>query len=151
MSFLTALGSFLGSDTFGTAASLFSTGFQAYNDYQSGQDAYKAAEYNKDLEAFNTDQQLRIQRERTKRLVGEQRASAAAVGVRSGTGSPLQMRLETVSQSAIDEYYIKRGGELRQAARIYEGQTVRTTSRIAAGDAVITGVTDLAKVYGKQA
>lgn len=152
MSFLSSLGKAFGgflSGGGGQAISLIGTGLSVYGQLKAGDQAYEAAQYNKELEAFNTEQQLRIHRERVKRTVSAQRASASAAGVRSGSGSPLMLRLETIEQGAVDEYYIKRGGEMRQASQVYSGASAKSSSRIGAVSSGFQGLADYAKVYGR--
>jgi len=122
------------------ALSLGGTLLAFYGQYEAGEAAYEAAQYNKYLEQFSTEQQLRLHRERVRRTLGAQRAAAAASGVRSGTGSPLLARLETIEQAAVDEYYIRRGGELRAAAREYEGRSYRRAARTDALDTLLGGI-----------
>lgn len=152
MSFLSTLGTAFGgflSGGGGSALSLIGAGMEVYGQYRAGEDAYDMAQYNKEVEAFNTEQQLRIHRERAKRLVATQRATSAASGVRSGGGSPLMARLEAIEQAAVDEYYIARGGEMRGAARVYEGKVTRNTNRIGAVGSAFGAAADVAKVYGR--
>ncbi len=121
MSFLSDLGGLselFQSPSLGTV--LTSAGYAA-----EAESAWKTAKYNSSLEALDTAMAIRALRVRAAVTLGQQRATAAASGVRSTTGSPLLMQAETIRMALEDEAYLRKVGKAKKAAIESSGQKAR--------------------------
>ena len=116
-----------------------STAVTAYGQYQSGQAAQEAAEYNAAVQRNNAIMEDRraaqemdrgereaIQRRRQiAQLIGQQRARAGASGVEGSTGSLLDVQIDTAQQGVLDLQTIRYNADIRAQDRRFAAQNLR--------------------------
>ncbi len=107
-------------------AAAAATAVTAYGQYQQGQDAKKAADYNAAIMERNrqaAEQKAQFdadaQAAKLRRLMGAQRAAAGASGYQK-TGSILDLQEDTVIQGTMDQLATLYGGKLQ--GQNYEAQ-----------------------------
>lgn len=124
-----------------TALLIGGAGVSAYGQYQQGQAAKDAAEYqaavsrnNAIMEDRRAQQELEagdreaIQRRRAiAQLIGQQRANVGASGVEA-SGSPLEVIADTAEQGTLDMATIRYNAELRAQDRRFSAQNLRAQS-----------------------
>lgn len=134
------------------AAAAVGTAVQAYGQYQAGQDAKKAADYNAQIMERNKQVALEkanfeaeAEASRLRRLIGSQRAAAAASGMgRSGT--VLDLQEDSTIQGTMEQLAILYGGQL-QAENFqneanmsrFQGQAAARQGKTAAFGTILTG------------
>ena len=125
---------------------------QAYGQYQAGQDAKKASDYNakimernKQVALEKANYEAETEASRLRRLIGAQRAAAAASGMgRSGT--ILDLQEDTTIQGTMEQLAILYGGEL-QAENFqneanmsrFQGKAAARQGKTAAFGTLLTG------------
>lgn len=125
----------------------------AYSAYSAGREAEKLAKFNaRMLELKAEDAKKRgqeranIARQRTKKLIGSQRANFAAQGVRVGRGSALDLTLEAQDIGDVDAMTIKNNARREAFGFQSEGIGARLRGELAeiegtsrATDTILTG------------
>ena len=138
-----------------------SAAVSAYAQYSASQAQAQAADYNRKV----TRQQAETARQvagahaesasdRYRRILGAQRARAAASGVISSEGSPLLVLMESEEQAALDVARIRWGGAaqaqgLEAEARLqrFYAQTARRQGTLAASATLLGGVAKAGSIY----
>jgi hypothetical protein len=143
------------------ALAAVSGGFQAYSQYQAGQSAKDAANYNANAlkrQSFAAQQQglaeMELRRRQGERIIGQQEAAFAKSGV-TASGSPLDVIGDTAANIELDslnaayEGYLNARG-LRQRSKMaqYEGRLAAYQGKM---EAVGTLLTTAATVAGMSA
>lgn len=142
-----------------TALTLAATGYQAYAQYEAGKEQQSIANRNAKLLEKSADQALERGNEeaigvrrRTRLLVGEQRAAAAAQGLDVSVGAPADLQEQAAAFGAADEATIRRNafdeawGIRTQASN--QRQAGRYARREGTNGAIGTSLGGLGKSYG---
>jgi hypothetical protein len=134
------------------AAAAVGTAVQAYGQYQAGQDAKKAADYNAQIMERNkqvalekANYEAEAEASRLRRLIGSQRAAAAASGMgRSGT--ILDLQEDTTIQGTMEQLAILYGGQLQAQGfqdeanmSRFQGEASARQGKTAAFGTILTG------------
>lgn len=142
-----------------TALTLAATGWQANAQIQAGKEQQSIANRNAKLLEASADQavergneEARGVRRRTRLLVGEQRAAAAAQGLDVSTGAPADLQEQAAAFGAADEATIRRNaldeawGIRTQASN--QRQAGRYARREGTNSAIGTSLGGIGKSYG---
>lgn len=136
--------------------SLAGTAVSAYGTYQGGQDKKKAYEYNARVAQAEgamarqrAEREEEVHRSKLRRLMGTQRALFAAAGVEIGTGTPLEVMLDTVREGEKEAQYIKWGGETEETRYLNEAQLQRMYGESAGRAGTIGGLSQFATGLGR--
>lgn len=142
------------------AAIAVAGGFQAFSQYQAGQSAKDAANYNANLlkqQSFAAQQQglaeMELRRRRGERVISQQEAAFAKSGVLA-TGSPLEVIGETAANVELDalnaayEGYLNARG-LRQRSKMaqYEGRLAAYQGKMEAVGTLLSTAVNAAGSY----
>ena len=138
MGLFSAIGSMLTSQT---ATNIISTGaslLSAYGSYQYGQDQAEAYEFNSQAavreaayQKQRTKYLLKQHKQETKRLKGYQRTGYSAAGVKSNTGTPLDVLRDTQAQANLDAQVIRYGGQIATSNALAEAKMYRSAQNSA--------------------
>ena len=142
-----------------TALTLAATGYQAHANYQAGKEQQSIANRNAKLLEASADQALERGNEealgvrrRTRLLVGEQRAAAAAQGLDVSVGAPADLQEQAAAWGAHDEATVRRNAFDEAWGIRTQASNQRTEGRYArrsATNAAIGGsLGGLGKAYG---
>lgn len=135
MGLFSSIGSFLTSSVVSNVASTGASLFSAYGTYQAGKDQADAYDYN----AAAAQREAAYQEKRTKylltqhknetaKLKGYQKTGMSKAGVRSSTGTPLDVLKDTDAMAAIDAEIIRYGGEIETSSALSEAKMYRSAS-----------------------
>jgi hypothetical protein len=142
-----------GIGTVGTIASLAGTGVQAYGQYQAGQDQASAQDYNAEVDRNEAlaakdkaTQDEILSRERSRRIIGMQRAAYGKAGVDISTGTPLDVMAQAAADAELDALNIRYAGEmlsnkyLNQASQLdWLAPKTATAGILNAGGTILSG------------
>lgn len=115
------------------------------------------------IEKTLTDVEVQRHRDRTRRILGAQRAQYGKAGVVGGTGTALIVAVETAADAELDAMAIELGGDIEQSRLLAEragfeqeaslqsmmGRQARIEGAYGVGKSVLTGITKFAGALGK--
>lgn len=136
MGLFSSIGSLLGSKAVSNVVSLGATALSAYGSYRSGKDAEDAYRYNERIserEAAFQEQRTRYLLDQheaeTKKLKGFQKTGFAKAGVKTGSGTPIDVLRDTDKLAEIDANIIRYGGDIRAQSAYDEAKLYRRAGR----------------------
>ena len=135
MGLFSSIGSFLTSSTVSNIASTGASLLSAYGSYAQGQDQADAYKYNSQAaqreaayQKQRTKYLLTQHENETKKLKGYQKTGMTKAGVKSNTGTPLDVLKDTDTQAAIDANIIRYGGEIETSSALSEAKMYRSAA-----------------------
>lgn len=124
----------------GALATLVAGGATAYSMHQAAKDRDKEADRQKKEDKINA----KMQKDKTRRLLGMQRAAYGKAGVNPDVGSPLAVIEDTRDRARRERDYIKKGKLHRAEALETEADRLRTNSMFAVGGSLLKGTSSYA-------
>lgn len=124
----------------GALATIAAGGAAAYSMHQSAKDREKEADRQEKENKINAE----IQKDKTRRLIGAQRAAYGAAGVNPDIGSPLAVIESTRERAKEERDYIKKGKLHRAEALETEADRLRVNSMFAVGGSLLKGTSQYA-------
>lgn len=142
----------MGVETMILTAMVAGTAMQAYGQYQAGQDAKKAADYNAQIMERNKQTALEkanyeaeAEASRLRRLIGSQNAARGASGV-GKSGTFLDLQEDTTIQGTMEQLAIMYGGQLQAEGfqneanmSRFQGETAARQGKTSAMGTILTG------------
>lgn len=125
----------------GVVSTVVSAGGAVYKHYQEKSDINKE----KDRLKEQGRREAEIHKDRTRKLLGAQRAAYGASGVRVGSGTPLEMIDLTAKEAEAERKDIQKGYGYRQDVLDTASRRAGLTGGIEAGGTLLSGAGEYAK------
>lgn len=142
----------------GTALSAIGTAVGAYGSIQAGRQAEAVGEYNAKVAENNATAarqaagyEAGLIRERTRRVVGAQRAAGAASGLDISSGTPVAVLGDTAEQGEMDVLARLYSGEAAATASVNDAAVQRAQGRAQRQAGFINAGTNLLSGFGRMA
>lgn len=136
-----------GGATFGLG--VLSSAISGFGKIEAGKEEEKAYDYNADVTALNTSNEVEANQQKTTARIGAQATAYAGAGVDLTSGSPLLIMAATAARGAQEGEEIKEAGDEQSTLDRYYGKIAAFGGTMSGIGSFLQGVSGASSSYGK--